>query len=61
MILGPAEHGRIIALSNSVLANELRGHKIMVNAVAPVPGRTKLFLKGKTNELGVVFLQGEEQ
>jgi 3-oxoacyl-[acyl-carrier protein] reductase len=39
-----------------VLANELRGRKITVNAVAPGPVGTELFLKGKTeaqiNELG---------
>jgi 3-oxoacyl-[acyl-carrier protein] reductase len=28
----------------------LRGHKITVNAVAPGPVGTELFLKGKTNE-----------
>ncbi len=33
-----------------VLANELRAHKITVNAVAPGPVGTELFLKGKTNE-----------
>ena len=33
-----------------VLANELRGHKITVNAVAPGPVGAELFLKGKTNE-----------
>ena len=31
-----------------VLANELRGHNITVNAVAPGPTATELFLKGKT-------------
>src|SRR5215471_15906325 len=31
-----------------VLANELRGRNITVNAVAPGPVPTKLFLKGKT-------------
>jgi 3-oxoacyl-[acyl-carrier protein] reductase len=33
-----------------VLANELRGHKIMVNAVAPGPVATELFLGDKTEE-----------
>jgi 3-oxoacyl-[acyl-carrier protein] reductase len=33
-----------------VLANELRGHKITVNAVAPGPVATELFLGGKTEE-----------
>jgi 3-oxoacyl-[acyl-carrier protein] reductase len=31
-----------------VLANEMRGRKITVNAVAPGPVGTELFLKGKT-------------
>ena len=31
-----------------MLANELRGRNITVNAVAPGPVPTKLFLKGKT-------------
>ena len=31
-----------------VLANELRGRKISVNAVAPGPVATELFLKGKS-------------
>ena len=31
-----------------VLANELRGRNITVNAVAPGPVPTELFLKGKT-------------
>jgi 3-oxoacyl-[acyl-carrier protein] reductase len=33
-----------------VLANELRGHKITVNAVAPGPVGTELFLDGKSEE-----------
>jgi 3-oxoacyl-[acyl-carrier protein] reductase len=41
-----------------VLANELRGRKITVNAVAPGPVATELFLKGKTqsqiDELGKI-------
>jgi NAD(P)-dependent dehydrogenase (short-subunit alcohol dehydrogenase family) len=31
-----------------VLANELRGRKVTVNAVAPGPIATELFLNGKT-------------
>jgi 3-oxoacyl-[acyl-carrier protein] reductase len=34
-----------------VLANELRGRNITVNAVAPGPTGTELFLKGKTDEV----------
>ena len=33
-----------------MLANELRGHKITVNAIAPGPVGTELFLNGKTEE-----------
>ena len=33
-----------------VLANELRGHKITVNAIAPGPVATELFLSDKTEE-----------
>lgn len=32
-----------------VLANELRGHSVTVNAIAPGPVATELFLKGKTD------------
>ena len=35
-----------------VLANELRGHKITVNAIAPGPIGTELFLDGKTRRVG---------
>ena len=34
-----------------VLANELRGKNITVNAVAPGPTATDLFLKGKPQEV----------
>jgi 3-oxoacyl-[acyl-carrier protein] reductase len=33
-----------------VLANELRGRNISVNAIAPGPVATELFLKGKSEE-----------
>jgi 3-oxoacyl-[acyl-carrier protein] reductase len=33
-----------------VLANELRGHKVTVNAIAPGPVGTELFLDGKSEE-----------
>jgi 3-oxoacyl-[acyl-carrier protein] reductase len=33
-----------------VLANELRGREITVNAVAPGPVATELFLKGKSED-----------
>jgi 3-oxoacyl-[acyl-carrier protein] reductase len=35
----------------SVLAKELRGRKITVNAVAPGPTATDLFLKGKPQQV----------
>jgi len=35
----------------SILAKELRGRNITVNAVAPGPTATKLFLDGKPQEL----------
>ena len=42
--------GRIIALSSSVLANEMRGRGISVNAVAPGPVATEMFFEGKSDE-----------
>jgi 3-oxoacyl-[acyl-carrier protein] reductase len=41
-----ATKGGVEAMTH-VLANELRGHNITVNAVAPGPTATELFLKGK--------------
>jgi 3-oxoacyl-[acyl-carrier protein] reductase len=38
-----------------VLANELRGHKITVNAIAPGPVATELFLYDKTEEQIAAF------
>ncbi|HEY6849961.1 MAG TPA: SDR family oxidoreductase [Terracidiphilus sp.] len=38
-----------------VLANELRGHKITVNAIAPGPVATELFLNDKTEEQIATF------
>ena len=35
----------------AILAKELRGHNITVNAVAPGPTATELFLNGKSDEL----------
>jgi 3-oxoacyl-[acyl-carrier protein] reductase len=35
----------------SILAKELRGRKITVNAIAPGPTATRLFLNGKTQEV----------
>jgi 3-oxoacyl-[acyl-carrier protein] reductase len=45
-----ATKGGIEAMTH-VLANELRGRNITVNAVAPGPTATDLFLKGKTKEV----------
>jgi 3-oxoacyl-[acyl-carrier protein] reductase len=45
-----ASKGGVEALVH-VLANELRGRNITVNAVAPGPTGTELFLKGKSQEL----------
>ena len=45
-----ASKGGVEALVH-VLANELRGKRITVNAVAPGPTGTELFLKGKSQEL----------
>jgi len=40
-----------IETMTAVLAKELRGRSITVNAVAPGPTATDLFLKGKTQEI----------
>jgi 3-oxoacyl-[acyl-carrier protein] reductase len=45
-----ATKGGVEAMTH-VLANELRGRNITVNAVAPGPTATDLFLKGKTKEV----------
>ena len=45
-----ASKGGVEALVH-VLANELRGRNITVNAVAPGPTATELFLKGKSEQL----------
>jgi 3-oxoacyl-[acyl-carrier protein] reductase len=45
-----ATKGGVEALTH-VLANELRGRNITVNAIAPGPTATDLFLKGKPAEL----------
>jgi 3-oxoacyl-[acyl-carrier protein] reductase len=45
-----ASKGGVEALVH-VLANELRGRNITVNAVAPGPTGTELFVKGKSQEL----------
>jgi 3-oxoacyl-[acyl-carrier protein] reductase len=36
---------------SSILAKELRGRNVTVNAIAPGPTATDLFLKGKSPEL----------
>jgi 3-oxoacyl-[acyl-carrier protein] reductase len=45
-----ATKGGVEAMTH-VLANELRGRNITVNAVAPGPTATDLFLKGKTKDV----------
>jgi 3-oxoacyl-[acyl-carrier protein] reductase len=45
-----ATKGAVEAMTH-VLANELRGRNIAVNAVAPGPTATELFLKGKPKEV----------
>ena len=45
-----ATKGGVEAMTH-VLANELRGRNITVNAVAPGPTATQLFLKGKSKEV----------
>jgi 3-oxoacyl-[acyl-carrier protein] reductase len=45
-----ATKGAVEALTH-VLANEMRGRNITVNAVAPGPTATELFLTGKPQEL----------
>jgi 3-oxoacyl-[acyl-carrier protein] reductase len=45
-----ASKGGVEALVH-VLANELRGRNITINAVAPGPTATELFLQGKSDEL----------
>jgi 3-oxoacyl-[acyl-carrier protein] reductase len=41
-----------------VFANELRGRNITVNAIAPGPVGTELFLNGKSDELIAQFVKG---
>jgi 3-oxoacyl-[acyl-carrier protein] reductase len=41
-----------------VFANELRGHNITVNGIAPGPVATELFLSGKSDELIAQFAKG---
>src|SRR5690606_11797304 len=40
-----------VELLTSILSKELRGRRITVNAVAPGPTATRLFLEGKPQEL----------
>lgn len=47
-----------VELMTAILAKELRGRNITVNAVAPGPTATDLFLKGKSPELVARFAKG---
>jgi 3-oxoacyl-[acyl-carrier protein] reductase len=47
-----------VEMLTAVLAKELRGRSITVNAVAPGPTATDLFLKGKSQELIDRFAKG---